>query len=666
MIRVQKIGAALFALGAVAAVTASIALARGGSPRVTHPPAIKGLHTASSSNTLALGEVRGKLYAFVADEDRRSVRVFDPSKNEELDEIALGAAPGHVIVEGGSVFVSVPSRNEVREVRFADRTIKRVYSTCDEPIALEVDGPRDRLLVLCAWGHALQAFNHTTGALELDVDLPREPRAMVRAEDSLGIAHAVGSKVSFVSLANGTSRSVDLSGKRRPILDDGSGGLALGFFQSRCPSTPQQHALNQGYAVAAVRGEDSETRWVIPMVDVVPMPAETTEEPRRPRPAVQFLAPSLRSVAEGCSADPSRCARRPGLEFSGYGVPIDMSCVAIPPTNGRVVVLDADGIADPQLQRASECRLPRAIAKDPLTGAIAVACLGDDLVQVRGGTPRLLHVPAGPTGIAYDDRGRLFTWSAFDHTLSITEPDGLPYEVAARSRRPQPPSPFELGRAIFHATDNRSVSSDGRACASCHPSGREDGLVWGAPDGPRQTPMLVGRLQGTAPYGWNGTRDTIAGHMGQTMKRLGGTGLDPHEIDAVITYVTTLEPPRSRARVEVAAPVVERGRDLFEAKGCSGCHVPESAFTDGYAHDFDAARPVKRSKHPVKAAPSREKIATFDTPSLRLVGGTAPYFHDGRYASLHDLLSDKKSTMADLSSLDATDVHALEEYLRTL
>ena len=39
---------------------------------------------------------------------------------------------------------------------------------------------------------------------------------------------------------------------------------------------------------------------------------------------------------------------------------------------------------------------------------------------------------------------------------------------------------------------------------------------------------------------------------------------------------------------------------------------------------------------------------------------------DGRYASLHDLLSDKKSTMADLSTLDVTDVHALETYLATL
>ncbi len=638
MIRAQKVGAALFAIGALASVTVAIQLARATAPRAMPNLAIKGLRSASSSSTLALGEARGRLYAFVADEDRRSVRVFDTSKDEELAEIELGAAPGHVIVEGGSVFVSVPSKNEVREVRFHDRHLERVHSTCDEPIALEVDGPRNRLLVLCAWGHALQGFNHTTGARELDVELPREPRAMVRADDSLAIAHAVGSKVSFVALANGTARSVDLSGTRRTIADEGT-GRSLGRFQSRCPATVQQHAMNQGYAVAAVRTDDAETRWVLPMVDVVPMPTASTEEARRPRPAVQF---------------------------SGYGVPIDTSCVAVAPTNGQLVVLDADGIGDPRQQRASPCRLPRAIAKDPLTGALAVACLGEDLVQIGGTVSRTVRVPAGPTGIAYDDRGRLFTWSAFDHTLSVTEPDGYPVEVSARSRRLQPPTPFEVGRAIFHATDNRGVSADGRACASCHPSGRQDGLVWGAPDGPRQTPMLVGRLRGTAPYGWNGTRDTIAGHMGQTMKRLGGLGLDPTDTEAVISYLTTLEPPTTSARAEATAPVLERGRDLFDAKGCSGCHLPESAFTDGFAHDLEAAQPVKRGERRVKAPPSREKIATFDTPSLRLVGGTAPYFHDGRYASLRELLSDKKSTMADLSSLDATDVHALAAYLQTL
>ena len=48
---------------------------------------------------------------------------------------------------------------------------------------------------------------------------------------------------------------------------------------------------------------------------------------------------------------------------------------------------------------------------------------------------------------------------------------------------------------------DRRISADGRVCASCHPDGREDGVAWVTPEGPRQTPMLAGRLgKGEARY----------------------------------------------------------------------------------------------------------------------------------------------------------------------
>jgi hypothetical protein len=637
MIRAQKLGAALFAAAAVAAVAGAARFGGSATARVKWEPPLQAIHTYSSSNTLALGEAGGRLYAFVADEDRPGVRVFDTAKNEELPELDLDAPPGHVIVEHGSVFVSVPSKNEVREIGFPDRTLKRVYSTCDEPIALATDIPHDRVFVLCAWGHALQGFNHTTGAKVVDVELPREPRGMVRLGDTIGIAHAVGSKVSFVSVAEGTSSALDLGGRRGRFAD---GAHVQSFGTLGCGAQLVSHAMNQGYALAAVSTEHG-TRWMVPLVDVVPMPAEAS-----------------------ASAAPRS---RPAVEFSGYGVSVNASCPSDPPTSGRLVTLDPSGSLHSREELALGCLLPRAIAADPHSGAIAIACLGDDAVHLKEGRGRrVLRVPAGPTGIAYDDRGRLFTWSEFDHALSVTDPEGEPREVAASTRKARPPTSVEVGRAIFHATDNRGVSSDGRACASCHPSGREDGLVWGAPDGPRQTPMLAGRLGSTAPYGWNGTRDTVAGHMAQTIKRLGGTGLAPHEADAVIAYITTLDPPKSHPPKPHEAPLVDRGRDLFDSTGCSGCHIAESAFTDGFSHDFEASRAPKRGPKRAKGASIQEKIATFDTPSLRFVGGTAPYFHDGRYASLRELLSDKKSSMADLSKLAPADERALEAYLGTL
>src|SRR5262249_25280327 len=112
-------------------------------------------------------------------------------------------------------------------------------------------------------------------------------------------------------------------------------------------------------------------------------------------------------------------------------------------------------------------------------------------------------VPSGPTGLAYDRRKERFViWSQFDHVLTIVHPGGSSRFDAVSPWPAREPTPFEVGRKIFHAIGDVRISLDGRACASCHPDGRDDGLVWATPEGLRQTPTLAGRLDGAAPFGW--------------------------------------------------------------------------------------------------------------------------------------------------------------------
>src|SRR5207248_2313722 len=81
-----------------------------------------------------------------------------------------------------------------------------------------------------------------------------------------------------------------------------------------------------------------------------------------------------------------------------------------------------------------------------------------------------------------------------------------------------------LGRALFHRTDHTGISTVALGCISCHPDGREDGLVWRVKGTRRQTPMLAGRLRETAPYNWAGTTKTLEENITQTIERLGGEG----------------------------------------------------------------------------------------------------------------------------------------------
>src|SRR4029453_352811 len=99
-----------------------------------------------------------------------------------------------------------------------------------------------------------------------------------------------------------------------------------------------------------------------------------------------------------------------------------------------------------------------------------------------------------------------------------------------------------LGRRLFHAVGDPRVSADGRACASCHPDGRDDGLVWRTPEGPRQTLMLAGRVGGPAPYGWTRDDRTLATYIQGTVMRLRGRDLAEMDADALAAYVLSLRP----------------------------------------------------------------------------------------------------------------------------
>ena len=96
-------------------------------------------------------------------------------------------------------------------------------------------------------------------------------------------------------------------------------------------------------------------------------------------------------------------------------------------------------------------------------------------------------------------------------------------------------------------------------------------------------------------------------------------------------------------------PAVDRGRALFYRSdvGCSGCHSG-SLYTDNAfwaLYGLDAV----------------------NTPSLRGVAATAPYLHDGRAATLRDVLElSRDGGMGDTSLLSEDELTDLEAFLRSI
>ncbi|MGJ4947227.1 cytochrome-c peroxidase [Bradyrhizobium sp. HKCCYLS20291] len=185
------------------------------------------------------------------------------------------------------------------------------------------------------------------------------------------------------------------------------------------------------------------------------------------------------------------------------------------------------------------------------------------------------------------------------------------------------------GLQLFNDT---SLSGGGDvSCATCHFSTGHtnnktyvglDVVADGDPNG-RSTPTLWGAGERSV-YGWGGAAPTLEESIrGIIVNRMKGAEPSKETLSALVAYVRSLSYPKNWQLNDDGTPSpaatqsVKRGFDLFIGDGgCGTCHVLPS---------------LDKS--------SRDDIGTgglFKVPSLRAVASTAPYFHDGRTASLRD------------------------------
>ncbi|MGD0527255.1 MAG: hypothetical protein ABSE49_19090 [Polyangiaceae bacterium] len=592
-------------------------------------PPLTPVSSKGAGSTIALVKRGDRRLALVADADAKVVRMLDTKSDQELRVTPLDGSPSQLAVSAeGRVYVALRDRAEVDVLEVTPdseptlRVAARV-STAEEPTALAL------MLVACGWGHALDVFATSTLEHKLRVGMAREPRAVVASDDGAlaYVSHASASVVSVVDL-EAPEHEVDAVRLEQPDFQHEGGKLQ--WRQGYALASTEFGVLAPG--VTAETGDTTVRTETYGGVGMFSEPAENF--------AVNIVHPHA-----------------PGGRGEG-----DVPARTMPVAGG------------------TPCLLPRAAAYDADGQWLLVACQGQDQVlrldaRLSGTSGRQASWQVGgqPTGLAIEPTTRTaYVWSQQSRTVTALDVDayhpslvvpGETLHAVALGPQVEVPDAVALGRELFHRTGDSRISSDGRACASCHPDGRDDGLVWATPDGPRQTPTLAGRLAGTAPYGWNGARSTVKQHVTGTLKRLGGTGLDDASMDALVAYCMHMDaPPRTSDHVTGkdpeaadADPLVAEGRDLFESSttGCASCHMSDGTFTDGNRHDV---------KSKAKGDPHRR----FDTPSLRFVAGTAPYFHDGRYTTLRALLVGSDGKMGHTAKLSPGQLDALEAYLKTL
>lgn len=175
---------------------------------------------------------------------------------------------------------------------------------------------------------------------------------------------------------------------------------------------------------------------------------------------------------------------------------------------------------------------------------------------------------------------------------------------------------------------------------------------------PLDIPDLRG-IRFTAPYGRNGRFASLREFSRNVIvNEFNGPEPDPMLMDGLIAYMNEFEflaNPALDANgvlTEKASPAAVRGETIFRTnfkgmagRSCATCHDPSANFVDHRRHDIGTV---------AGAGPDSQDRA-LDTPTLLGIKYTAPYFHDGRAATLDEVsgwFNDRFSLGLDRDELD--------------
>jgi hypothetical protein len=571
---------------------------------------------------------------WVADEETNQVELVS---GRDVHRIAVGKWPEQVVVDTqGFAYVSCREAGEVD--RIAPDFSVTAFPVGREPRALALDDARHRLYVGLVAESAVRAIDTGTGAVRGSFPLTAAPASLALTPQGVAVLPRLGSEVSYLDPGLTRERRVALPANERRAW--------------------------HGQALVPV-GED--------------------------------LVVVYAAVDTGLTVP---------VPTGGYGGGVDS------PVELRVAVLHQGqpAVYPARIERS------RTVQGADITGAVVggdalyLASRGTshvmgvrfaemDRAGLRGGLfvsnqPRVTQETAGGglNGLAYGTDGRLHTFAAFPReevSLDVSdvdprEPPGL--AIAAHTALGQGALAPELakGRELFYRANENLISAANLSCAVCHPDGRDDGLVWRFHGSRLRTPFLADRISDTAPYNWHGTEPTLEGNIRQTIRRLGGKGLADEDVKALARYLREgLRRPAAGTGCD--SSLVALGRSVFERPdvGCAGCHVPESGFTDGSSHDVGslsarereeirstlaeaASQPTQRDAPPPDGPRTVREAEQFDTPSLRHLADSPPYFHDGAAPSLAAVVADNRDRMGKTSHLSAHDREALVAYLKSL
>jgi len=582
---------------------------------------------------------------FVSDRTAERVAVLDAEAGKPVREIALPGEPVGLALsgDGKALYVALRKANAVAVIDVGGANVARRMAVGAWPVALTLSPDGQRLYTCNRGDHSVSAVDVAAGKEIKRIALVREPDAAAVTPD--------GSRVVVANMLPAGAGTDPSLAAEVSILD------AVALKEQARIKLPSGATVVTGVTTSP----DGRWAYVVYTLGRFNLPITQLERGWVHTYALSILdlkanaihATVLLDDLTGGSADPWAVVR------SGDGKRLWVSHAG----THEVTFID---IA--KVHELLDGKVPEELAKlkDGMRDNIWVQISRD-----RKLIPRLMNDLTalylarairraatgglGPRGLALSPDGRkLYAANYFSGNVAVLDANEAKL-LGTISLGPQPePDSVRRGEIYFH--DAMKCFQHWHSCATCHPDGRVDALPWdflrdGIGNG-KDVISLV-NIHETSPHNRRATRPDPHECM-----RTGVTGShlivpEPKDVDDLVAYASSLKAEPNP--VPPPADAVARGKALFEGKAnCASCH-PAPFYTDQKMHNVGILTPL-------------EPDGMYDTPSLVEVYRTAPYYHDGRSATLKDALTkdDPKGKHGHAKDLTPRELQDLIAYLLSL
>lgn len=268
-------------------------------------------------------------------------------------------------------------------------------------------------------------------------------------------------------------------------------------------------------------------------------------------------------------------------------------------------------------------------------------------VPLTGQGPRSLAVLGAQVyaGNYYSD-----SLTLVDLSRSQAKPQSIPLN------REAPLTLRRQGEMFFH--DASDSYQSWHSCATCHGAqARANAHNWDLlNDGianPKNTKSLL-LSHATPPMMATGVRPDLDAAISSGIRYIKWIRPRPGQIEAISTYLHDLEPVPSPALSQgQLSPSARRGETLFKKAGCVGCHTP----------------PLYTNQQKVDVGTNSygDNDVRYDVPTLVEAWRSAPYLHDGRAASILEVLTvhNSEARHGNVSDLTDRELDDLAAYVLT-